>query len=473
MKPSSVNIELDESPASSSRRLLDDIEAQDLPDHAHIISEISEKPVKRKSTSYLDGLRGVAALCVFTQHFIGGDDHHHGYHDPAGHDYFISIPFIRVFWSGGAAAVAVFFVLSGFVLSQSSIKLLQRGNRAKCKTGLVSAIVRRPVRLYFPCWAVSLAIAIVMHIPGGFYPKLAWSQGQETFGQELVHWLVVTVDFFQPFQTHSWATSKYEYDLPTWTIPLELKGSMFIYGLCGFICLIPAAEMAWFCFLAILTVIMLGVGWWWGGCFAAGLALTFIDLYELDDIKMLNKIPRIVRIGWLHFLFVASWYLLSQPVSDGHPEWSLDAPGWYSLTMMIPGTYTADDYYRFWLSYGAMIFIYCLLRLRWLQYIFDLRPIQYLGKVSFMLYLIHQPLMICVGDRIKRVFGELALGDDHRWYDNLLYVPDVGPRGLSLRWDIDWTLMLMVTLFVAHFATRFIDEPCVRLGRSLSNKMGL
>ena len=79
------------------------------------------------STEYLNGIRGVAAIMVFQEHVFPWitqmkDEHVHGFGE-AGRYYFISLPGLRLFYNGGAAAVSIFFVLSGFVVVQNLLRI--------------------------------------------------------------------------------------------------------------------------------------------------------------------------------------------------------------------------------------------------------------------------------------------------------------------------------------------------------------
>ncbi|RMZ85302.1 hypothetical protein DV738_g113, partial [Chaetothyriales sp. CBS 135597] len=451
-----------------------DREIEEDSDNGAVATVIQEKesPVKKRATAYLDGLRGVAALGVFTQHLMGGTKSNHGFGEN-GNYILITFPFIRVFWSGGAAAVAIFFVLSGFVLSQTSVKLDHRGQQRESKRSLISAAIRRPIRLYLPCFTIGLLIALAKYLPWDIYPELGYSPRRENIGVELAHWLDTTLKYFNPFQRHGWKYGVYEYVLILWTIPIELKGSYIIYILSAVGCFgMVSAEWAVFVMLST-AVIIIHFGLWTFGCFIGGLVLTLNHLYQLDDKWVFRRFPPVVKTVAAHVLLFAGWWLLSEPAPDGHPEWSSDTPGWRYLTSLIPESYDQDSFYRFWHSYGAMLFVWGSLHLPWLQAVLNTWPLQYLGRVSFMLYAIHLPLMMAFGNRMSRIFGNVPYGAEPVWWDNMLYVPKAGPLGLNLQWDFIWAVQLAFTLAMAELATRLIDDPSVRLGKWLVRKIGL
>lgn len=93
----------------------------------------------QRSTPFLDDLRGDAALLVYLHHFTPtfyGEQQHRGFGQKdtiTGETwyYFASVPIIRLFYTGGDAAVAIFFVLSGYVLTISP--LTTKINRTACE----------------------------------------------------------------------------------------------------------------------------------------------------------------------------------------------------------------------------------------------------------------------------------------------------------------------------------------------------
>ncbi len=430
---------------------------------------------KNASTAFLDGLRGIAALCVFFQHCGGSFDenaHDHGFGED-GHWYLGSLPFVRILFNGGNAAVAVFFVLSGYVLSRSPLRLVRDGNPRGCLWALASAVVRRPIRLYLPVFAVTFALAVLKHAPFKLVEDLPWPELKPDVFVEMKTWIVDAFHFFNPFQAHDnqrWFT----YSIVVWTIPIELKGSMLIYAAAGVNALtathLTPSRATILCSLAAL--IFLQTGFWATACFLFGLALSYLDIHALDA-PLERLTPRARALFW-NTAFILGFYLLTQPAKGGHPEFALNTPGWHTLTSLVPAAYDTNQYYRYWTSWGSLLVVYAALRIRWLQGFLKTRPMRYLGKVSFMFYLVHLPMQYMLGDRIGRVFGAMPVwAPDPTWWDNRLWVPDWGGPGFSLRFWLTMAVMLPVNLVVSDFLTRVLDMPCVRLGKKLSSRLGL
>ena len=90
----------------------------------------SSEPRKLHPTSYLDGLRGVAALFVVFAHYqatffpyLGAGWHQKGQWEDGTektNNYIVQFPIIRTFYAA-RFMVSIFFVISGYVLSQKSL----------------------------------------------------------------------------------------------------------------------------------------------------------------------------------------------------------------------------------------------------------------------------------------------------------------------------------------------------------------
>ena len=433
------------------------------------------------STAFLDGLRGLAALSVFIQHYIGGFDanaHEHGFGEKGKYYYIASFPFLRLVFSGGSAAVAIFFVLSGYVLSKSPLRLLRNGGGKRYPSimSLVSATVRRPMRLYMPPLGVTFTFALLLHAPFGIMPEQLWPQPQKTLAAEIANWFFECAKFFNPFRTHGSNQAWFPYSLVVWTIPIELKGSILIYGLTAVYVLIGSSRSLTLT-MALLTISVVGLlqsGYWTMACFIAGLVLSFVDVYALDTSLLFHRFTQRAQSTIWHVAILAGLYLLSQPAHAGHPAYSLDTPGWHTLTLLTPSAYDKDQYYRYWHSWGAWLLVYSTLRIQWLQTFLNTRPLRYLGKVSFMLYLIHLPILAILGGRVARIFGNAPQDPSEKaWYDNLLYIPDFGPSGPSSRFIASVAVLLPVCLALSHLGTKVLDEPSVRIGKRLVQKLGL
>ncbi len=425
-------------------------------------------PKPTQSTAFLDGLRGVAAFAVYLSHhavwMYGSDDpmqYGFGYQ---GVYAFAALPFIRTLYTGGSAAVAIFFVLSGFVLSRSPLALLRNSDPFPLYTRLALAAVRRPFRLFLPVVGVTLGFGLCLHLPAGLAPLVGWPAPQETLFAELFNWLSELLHILNPFTKHGVFENWFPYDPPVWTIAIEFNGSMLVFALVALLPFVPARWRAWF--LILLGLVLLFLYNWAMSAFVGGIVLAMSDL---DGIGSVPKLPRLSTssqsILYNASLFVG-WWLLCQTSIGKKPEASVNTPGWGWLTVLVPPAYYRDEYWRFWNVVGAFMVVFAVLRLRWVQRFFTLPPLHYLGRVSFSLYLLHIPVLWTIGDRVYRLFGGIPSGASvDSWFDNRLSIPDVGPHGISTRFILTQLVLLPVNLLLAEWCTILLDKPSVKVSR--------
>lgn len=459
-------------------------------DHENTYEDKDAEPSMQdpdRSTAFLDGLRGFAAVCVFIQHYIPGftmQSHEHGFGQLDPEDgktrYYVvaGLPFVRILFNGGNAAVNVFFVLSGYVLCKAPLRMLRDGRLGAVRTSLLSAVIRRPIRLYLPVFAVSFLTVLVMHLPGPVMEISPFAPPEPSVWLEILQWWRYTWKFFQPFQIHDSDSSPYYYNSVAWTLPIELKGSFFVYGLLALFLRSGGKPGKGALFFSLLAILLLHVGRWAWSCFTFGLVLAIVDVNGLDWRIYEQHVTTRARHIFFLACFWIGWYFLSEPAVGAQPIYSFYTPGWGLLTHMIPGTYNIHHYYRYWQTWGALLVVYAVLRIQWLQKFFRSRPMAYLGKVSFMLYLVHLPFFRVFGDRLsKAVVDWMPYGWEEPkhefWYDRLIRVPHFGPAGMDTRFMLAMAINLPVTCLVAHAATKYIDMPSVRLGKRLAHNLGL
>ncbi|KAL9110968.1 MAG: hypothetical protein Q9227_004583 [Pyrenula ochraceoflavens] len=426
----------------------------------------SHQPSATRPIAFLDGLRGVAAGIVYFYHHIswyyGADDQiHHGFGFQGAAQFFATLPVVRVFFTGGSAAVAVFFVLSGYVLSRSPLRMLRDGE--SCYMSLFAATLRRPLRLFLPPAGISLVVALALHLPCA--PLLAWPPPKDNIFAEILSWALELCKALNPLTDHGPFTPWFPYDPPIWTMPIEFKGSILVFILIALSSLTKRRILLF----GVLWLLLFALYEWAMACFVAGMILAANDLEQVDMSFLKGVSSRTKSIAF-HSVFVIGLYLLGQPAGTKVPERSYLTPGWYVLTMITPSNYFNSEYWRFWNSIGAVMLVYSVLKIGWLQR--GLASLKYLGKISFSLYLTHIPFLWIVGDRIYRFFGFVRPESEFTsWFDHRLTVPDSGPHGLSTRFLMTQSIMLPLNVAIAHYGTMVFDEPSVGAGKWLSSKI--
>lgn len=225
----------------------------------------------------------------------------------------------------------------------------------------------------------------------------------ETFSLQFYDWIWKVFEFIHVWSWEPFGGST-NYDVHLWTIPVEFRCSMVL-----FLVLMGIAKLrTW-----IRFVTLIGVSWftyrndrWEMLLFLAGTLLAEIDLISaarkasqssrstglLDSFP--SKTENFLRVFWIA-LGVFSLYLMSQP-DDGFET----TPGWVYLGTLIPEWYT--DKYRFYQVLGSILFVLCANRSKYLQRPFNSSCVQYFGKISYAIYLVHGPVLHVVGYRIER-----------------------------------------------------------------------
>ncbi|KAF2157688.1 hypothetical protein K461DRAFT_273908 [Myriangium duriaei CBS 260.36] len=419
--------------------------------------------------AYLDGLRGLAAVMVYFQHHVTsyyGDGAeilkpygHNGSHHLA------ALPFIRIFVTGGSAAVMIFFVLSGYVLSRSALRMARDGQSPN--KSLLSALVRRPIRLFMPPACISIFCAISQQLP--FRPLGDGPPVHANIVAELWNWACELLKTFNPFIAHGPWIQWFTYDPPVWTMAYEFNGSLLVFATVALYSRYFSAQGRAIMF-ALTAVICWYTVHWAMPCFLIGVVLSQNDVAGLDQ-AFFKRLPPRVASGIYHTCFFLGWFMLSM-VRHEEPADEHRIPAasqWQFLRSFVPSLYFDNP----WLPgnmIGAALVIYALLRLPWLQSFFN--SLKRLGKVSFAFYLVHVPFLWIVGNRFNRFLGQpVPEGGQQSMFDGILHVPDIGPPGFSTRYLIAQAVILPLTLAVSELAMVWFDEPAVTLSRAFANKV--
>lgn len=193
----------------------------------------ASKSSKITETSYLNGVRGLASFLVYFQHIATeyGDWIHYGYHSRPDDNYFLQLPYIRLLYSG-RFMVAIFFVLSGYVLSYKPLQLSRKHDTGLLFDNLASGLFRRAPRLFLPVVPVMIITAI-FGVYYGCYGVGRPSDGGCS-GTEASLWLQLASTFhifIQMLDPFTWGEF-YPPGVPQlWTLPMEFRGSIVVFTL--------------------------------------------------------------------------------------------------------------------------------------------------------------------------------------------------------------------------------------------------
>ncbi|KAK7756584.1 hypothetical protein SLS62_001421 [Diatrype stigma] len=467
---------------------------------SHIRQEFQLKgcqPAKLHGTSYLDGLRGLAALAVFGQHYTD-------YNLKSLQQWFftsyysastssptspLQLPYARILYGG--PVTHIFFVVSGFALALRPMGELHPGEedeqgggdpprsrsrpgrcRCRCRAMLASAAIRRPVRLWGPCLALTLPLAFLSRRVGHFRHYIA---REETQWLQVRHW---GRDFFGRVAVWPWAwpgagaadpLPRPRYNVHLWTVPVELAHSYLLF----FVVLVlsrlrPRLRVP---FVAAVMAGALHGAHWTAFEFLAGCLLAVLHLRQNAGRRQQQGGPcwrllaKVVPATSLLVMgFVASW-----------PTYMIKAPWPYStLAQYVPSATKKREESEFWFALAAASVVWGMGQVAVCRRFLERPLVQYLGRVSFVFYIVQHPFLNLFQGRLMGEAPREAYTDGEgteygaeaghglkRW-------PGVhtGTR-LTFTWILGWAILVPVELLVSDYLTRLIDWPCARAARSI------
>lgn len=342
----------------------------------------------------LDGLRGICAMIVVLYHLLI---------IPTGLAERLNSWVLPKVVMAGGSAVLVFFALSGFVL------YLTFAGRDGFQP--IPFIARRLGRLYPPVFAATaiavllLALSDIRPLPGTS-PWFASLWGSAIDAREIArHCLLVDGD--------------YSFDSPLWSLAVEVQFSMLFPVLAFAIDRKPRSTA-----LAAVGISLVGAAL--SGRLGLPRALDIASTLQFSALFVLGALLAKNRKAWGEPLAEYSGFrLLALPFAIAltviSPQTGLGAPaslGALALTALV----------AFSPSWGAIL---------------RLRTIQFLGQISFSLYLTHLPVILAV---------MYLLG-------GILPIPAI------------LTLVIPITLAVGFASFQLFERPSILLGRWMAERL--
>ncbi|KAL2147635.1 hypothetical protein VTI28DRAFT_8089 [Corynascus sepedonium] len=421
-------------------------------------------PGKLRPTAYLDGLRGFAAFLVYWHHHelwahvapqITAFESSFGFN---GRHYFAAFPGVRIFLHGGHFAVAAFFVISGYVLSAKPLSLIHAGDQVKLADNLASALFRRWFRLFIPIICTTFVYMTLFQASG------VWVDGLEakpSYLRAVSSWYTEVMKF--SFIFHSDKASLLSYNFHLWSIPVEFRGSIVIYTTLLALSRCTRNARLW-CEAGLVFYFLYVVDGWYCALFMSGMLLNDLEqLAAKDELPSFLDRFRPHKTAIFYTLLAASIYLGGCPAHTGEVEDLRRNPGWYLLSFLKPPAVSdAKWFYLFW---AAVFLVASVPHIRWLRRFFETRFCQYLGRISYSLYLIHGPILFTLGNHLYAATGwpnSLRLYHLPDWF-NLFPLPMSGPMGFEIAFLVPNLVLLPLTLYLAEVVTTLFDEPSVRL----------
>jgi peptidoglycan/LPS O-acetylase OafA/YrhL len=375
--------------------------------------------VEKEKYKNLDGLRGLAALIVVFWHFtLGFAPFLVGFNPTVRHtafDKFIPTTPLFLPWAG-KFSVYIFFVLSGFVLSLGFF-------HKKTIDTIISSAARRYFRLAIPVLASTVIAFIFMSVFGtgahqatAINTESSWLTSMWTAPVSL--WSAVYQGIYGAFFANF-----APYNTNLWTMPIELYGSFLVFL---FLALFGKLKRRWV-FYIIFSLIFLKT-----------LFLAFILGVAICDIwTNEHRLKSIIEDRLAYILLAAGLFIGSQHLSIYPSLLSRAHLPFFDLNELTVFTGII----------GAACVLLATLRLTILKRFFSLRPLQYLGRISFSLYLFHF-IFLCSVSSI--IFNEL--------YPRVGYKASVAAVFL---------ISMPVILVLSTLFAKYIDEPAIKISKSI------
>ncbi|KAK7940941.1 uncharacterized protein PG986_013328 [Apiospora aurea] len=288
-------------------------------------------------------------------------------------DLFLQRPIVRVLHSG-RASVTVFFVVSGYVVAIKTLTMIHRGQPDRAIDALAGSLFRRPLRLYLPIVVATLINLALVRCGGVFLmdPTGAGSPPRgATLRRQLWHWWAHTVHMVNPFRSIDGRANLYSppYDGHLWTIPIEFKGSLLVFVL--LLAFMKAKRWLYMAMALGFTCWLVQLGDLDMALFCSGMLLAEISVVlppggksgQTDNlVSTTSDRPRRSRKAYMHVatlsMFLVALHLLSYPETGGYKS-----PGFRTLSFSVPVFYRGreDQMQWFWNSVGSVLFILALM----------------------------------------------------------------------------------------------------------------
>ena len=353
--------------------------------------------------------------------------------------------------------MSTFLVLSGYVLAMKPLNLIQAGDLLQLGDHLASSLFRRWLRLYLPLIITTLAYMTTWHMLGlwisGVTKEESWMAELWAFYLEFKNFSFVFKEGGEPWLS---------YNRHLWTIPVEMKGSIVVFTTLMALSRCSTKMRLWFQTGLIVYFMYIADGWYCA-MFVMGVLLCDLDLLaERDELpSFLARLEPYKTFIYYHLLALGL-FLGGVPSTDRDITKLSKSRGWFYLSYLKPQA--VFDYKWFYLFWAATFLVAATPRLPWLKRFFETRFCQYLGRISYALYMVHGPVLETLGERMYAATGWVT--EEHMQYlpgwCNLVLIPRVGPVGLELSFLLPHIIIFPVTFGLAELVTRLVDSPCQR-----------
>ena len=411
------------------------------------------------NTAYLDGMRGVASWAVFNEHFAMRY-HPHMFEEYDGKPWFFQWPVVRLLYSG-SVMVAIFFVISGFALSLRPLEIIHERDWERLYHTIASATFRRGIRIFLPPIAIVFMVmvgvrfhlydqritgATDMNLEHPHYAPTFWLQIIDAL-EYILGKLIFPAGWLKPLPN----ITESDYAAPLYTIPQEFWSSMFLFATIIGLSRVKSS-------VRIMGVLLLLWGTAWCmrreiSAFLAGMVIAELHLRKQQIVALSLTPPRIHKLLSTSFwvlVFVAGLWLASIPHTHG--SYGSSTWGYVTISKLIP--WNSNLY-----NIGAVLIVWGVSNLPWLQKIFTLSVSRYLGEISFALYLVHWPLVAAFGWNLVPAVWRFTGSSTIAQYET--------------GWALSYLFILPIVLWISDLFWRFVDMPCIRFAKQFEKQLSV
>ncbi len=346
---------------------------------------------------YLDSARGIAALMVFVSHFID-----RGYHDAPATKYVFLI-------FNGNDAVSFFFVLSGFVLSY---KYMVLNRELDVKKFFVSRIFR-----LFPAYFITVVLNTLMQLRG----EMGFQRMVEVF-------LLNKTGFWEEALLLRFHNNYY---FPGWTLSIEMLCS-FLMPFFMIIAMKDRRAIVWLFFVLII----IGNSIFYSSHFIMGLIVSCYYVAITND-----SIKKTKWFRYRYFILPLAAVLFSIRRID------MISP--LGKTYKYLADYASIDLFLY-TGIASFVFLVAILQSKKAQRFLSNRPMVFLGKISFSIYLLHTFAINIVYLFIK---------------------PNLKVPGILLNNSLMFICYIAITILMAMAMHKYVEIPFISMGRRVAGKM--
>lgn len=427
---------------------------------------------KRRPTSYLDGLKGLASWIVFNTHLSPLLSRRMG--AGWGHDdnskTFLQLPFVHLFHAGGFP-IHIFFVINGAILSFSTVKAMDLSPQdpAAMMKKISLAAFRRPLRLFLPAFASTVIVFILLRLDVfhavdvykddtlyfGWPLLRTWAERKSSIWEQGYDWLERNARMFRIVERQDGIDYSNPYNSPMWTSAIQYQGAILInisHAACFYInrrgrmaTLIGIIGVSIFARQYLFLSFLLG--WMVAELHVRSSSTRQPELLTVESQE--EKSPprrRLLPVIYYSLALIVGLYLASYPRYE--PE---KTDGFKFLASITPRSLGVSS--DLWHAIAAFLTVYTIGNLSSVQWLLSVNLLRYIGRLSFGIYLTHKFAThiagILIFDRIWTVTGRSTYMAEATGF-----VPA-------------YLLTLFVNIWVADIWVRTVEKWCTDLSEKL------